>query len=109
MGGVAVDLIADAQPLAGKVRHFRDELFARRTDKLSYGEVSKCGSISGNDMLHLADAGVTIAAAMLEARGLPAQPVDDLSVGEMARILAALQRHYGGDEQARRESPDQPG
>lgn len=109
LGGVAVDLIADAQPLADKVRHFRDELFAHRTDKLSYRDVFKRGSISGNDMIHLADAGVTIAATMLEARGLAAQPADDLSVSEMARILAALQRHYEGDMQARREGPDQPG
>ncbi len=109
LGGVAADLVAEAQPLADKVRHFRDELFAHRTDKLSYGEVFKRGSISGNEMIRLADLSVTIAAAMLEARGLPAQPADDLSVGEMARILAALQRQYEGDEQARRESPDQPG
>jgi len=91
------------------VRHFRDGLFAHRTDKLSYGEVFKRGSISGNEMIRLADLSITIAAAMLEARGLPAQPADDLSVGEMARILAALQRQYEGDEQARRESPDQAG
>jgi hypothetical protein len=108
LGGVATDLIAEAQPLADKVRHFRNELFAHRTDKLSYAEVFKRGNISGNDMIRLAEMGVAIAATMLEARGLPAQPADDLSIAEMARILATLQRHYEVDTPARQDSLDQP-
>ena len=94
LGGVAANQITEAKPFADKVRPFRDELFAHRSDKLSYAEVFKRGNISGNDMIRLADMAVAIAATMLEARGLPSQPVDDLSIAEMARILTALQHHY---------------
>lgn len=58
LGGIAANQIAEAQPLADQVRHFRDELFAHRTDKLSYAEVFKRSDISGNDMIRLADAAV---------------------------------------------------
>lgn len=101
LDGVAANLIADAQPLADKVRHFRDELFAHRTDKLSYREVFARGSISGNDMICLADMGVAIGAIMLKARGLPSEPADQHSVREMARILTLLQRHYDVSAQER--------
>ncbi len=94
LDGIASGLIAEAEPITLKVRQFRDQLFAHRSDKLSYSEVFDRAAITGNEMIRLADLSVQIASQMLEARQLPEQPADDISVEEFGRILAVLQRHY---------------
>lgn len=94
LGGIAADQIAEAELLAAKVRHFRDQLFAHRSDKLTYAEVFKRADITGNDMMRLADLAIAISATMLQARGLPEQIASDLPASEMSRIFAILQRYH---------------
>ena len=94
MGGVASEFLSEAKPIAIKVGQFRDQLFAHRSDKLTYSEVFKRAEMTGNDMIRIADLSVQIAAKMLHERGLPDLPTDEHSVEEFGRILATLQRHY---------------
>ena len=94
---VASDLISEATPIAAKVRQFRDQLFAHRSDKLPYDEIFRRAEITANQMTHLAELSVEIAANMLEARGLPEHPADDVSIEALGRILAKLQRQYDAE------------
>ncbi|HWK36636.1 hypothetical protein [Sphingomonas sp.] len=98
LGDVAADQIAEAEPMASKVRQFRDQLFAHRSNKLTYAQVFERADITGNEMIQLADAAVKIATAMLDARGLPKQPADDSPIEDFAEVLATLQRHYEATE-----------
>lgn len=94
LGGIAAEQIKEAESLAEKVRCFRDQLFAHRSDKLGYAQVFERAAITRDEMIRLAEAAVRISAAMLEARSLPEQPANDLPIKAIARILDTLQRDY---------------
>lgn len=91
----AQDVIKEIQNLPSKLAILRSNLFAHRSDSLSYTEAFQKADVTPNQLRDLIGAGLRIANILLLARRLPEQFFDELSREDAERLLHDLTQTKG--------------
>jgi hypothetical protein len=85
-------LLAEAEPLAKKVIILRNNLFAHRSEFVSYTSAFEIASVTADDLLHLTELALKIANQLLYAKNLPDQSFNPGARENAEALLEALLR-----------------
>lgn len=89
----AKHLMAQARVLTPKVAILRSNLFAHRSDSLSYAEAFTKAALTPNDLRSLTDTALRVVNCLRVARRREEQGFDDLSRRRLAAMLQVLSDH----------------
>jgi AbiU2 len=88
-------LMAQAEPIAEKVRTLRHRAFAHKDAHISYNDVFKLAAVTPVQLRELTDVGLKIANRLLMARGLQDQYFTELPREAAEEMMKVLGTKYG--------------
>lgn len=86
---------AKASPLLAKVKILRHNLFAHRSNSISYAAAFTLADVTGDQLRDLCTVTLAIANVLLVARQLPEQIFRDMTVDTARKMLHAASRRKG--------------